>query len=45
MHLLRGHKANAGVAVFFIVPIEEFSAKRSGVLDRAEFLRELGAIF
>jgi hypothetical protein len=45
MHLVRGHQADPGVVVVLVVPIEEFPAKASGVLDAAEAFGKARLVF
>ena len=45
MDLVWGHKADAGVMVVLIVPVEEAAAEASGVLDAAEAFGELRLVF
>lgn len=41
----RGHQADAAVAVFVVIPLEEAQAEGAGILDRAEPLRERRMVF
>jgi hypothetical protein len=45
VNAVRGHEADAGVAVCAVVPLEELLAVGARILDAAEALGELGAIF
>ena len=38
------HQADAAVAVFMVVPVEEPLAVSAGVFDRAEAIREVGPV-
>ena len=40
----RGEQADAGMAMFVVVPREEPLAEGTGVLDRPETVRKLGAV-
>ena len=43
MHILRGHIGNPAVAMFRVVPVEEWPAEGPGVLQGTEALGKLGA--
>ena len=45
VNALRGHEADAGVAVGAVVPLEEVLAVGARILDAAETLREVRTIF
>ena len=45
MYLIRRHQADAGMVMLLIVPVEESSAERLGILDAAEALWELWLVF
>ena len=40
----RSHQADAAVAVFVVVPVEELLAVSASVLDRAEAIGEVGSV-
>jgi hypothetical protein len=39
------HQADAAVAVFMVVPVEEPLAVSAGVFDRTEAIGEVGSVF
>ena len=45
VNALRGHEADAGVAVCAVVPLEEVLAVGARILDAAEAFGELGTVF
>lgn len=45
VHGMWGHQADAAVAVFVVVPVEEALAVSACIPERTEALRELGSVF
>ena len=45
MHLVRRHQADPGMVMVLVVPVEEPTAKASGVLDAAEAFWEAWLVF
>ena len=44
MDLFRCHQGNTGMTMLFVIPVEKILTKYSGILNRAEPLRELRTI-